>query len=125
MRRYAFLHFLALITLLDLSASCERKNPNADRMKDLFLSPSEYLVGANPTSVTAADFNRDGNLDLITTNVGDDSLSFLQGNGDGTFQNEVKIQVGNQPRTLAVGDFNEDGKLDLALSLIGNDSEVV
>jgi hypothetical protein len=36
------------------------KNPNADRMKDLFL-PRPHMVGANPTTVTAADFNRDGN----------------------------------------------------------------
>jgi len=120
------LYFIALIVPLGLSSlACEMKNPNADRMKDLFLPPAAYLVGANPTTVTAADFNRDGNLDIITTNVEDDSLSFLQGNGDGTFRDEVKIRVGSQPRTLAVGDFNGDGKLDIALNLIGNTTEVV
>ena len=70
MRRYGLPLCLVFLILLDFSmVACERPNPNAARIKDLFLSQSDYPVGTNPTTVNAVDLNHDGNLDLITTNV--------------------------------------------------------
>ena len=66
--------------------------------------------------MVAADFNRDGRLDLATADTGGDSVSILLGNGDGTFQAARTSGAGYQPRSLAVGDFNGDGKLDFATS---------
>ena len=63
-------------------------------------SASRHLV--------AADFNRDGNLDLAE---GDSAMPLL-GRGDGTFEAPISYGV---PGPLAAGDLNGDGKPDLAV----------
>ena len=72
--------------------------------------------GGGTGSVAAADFNGDGNLDLVANNF--TGLSpVLLGYGDGAF-NLVPASlpfVPGPPGQIAVGDFNGDGKLDLAL----------
>ena len=73
--------------------------------------------GFTPTNLVAGDFNNDGKVDLLILSGG---LSFLAGNGDGTFQAPVTTgSITLQPSWLAVGDFNQDGKLDAAVSDIG------
>ena len=59
-----------------------------------------------------ADVNGDGVLDLVT-----DSVAVLLGNGDGTFTNDVNVNVRGAylPNYgLVVGDLNADGALDFA-----------
>jgi uncharacterized repeat protein (TIGR01451 family) len=75
--------------------------------------------------VTAADFNRDGILDLAAVYNG--SVFFLAGNGDGSFQPAATIatNLGNTySLTLMVGDVDGDGNPDLITSapavLLGN-----
>src|SRR5689334_15664172 len=71
-------------------------------------------AGAQPDYVAAGDFNRDGNLDLVVTNLlSDGTVSILLGNGDGTFQLPVAYAAGGSPMAVAVGDFNGDDNLDL------------
>ena len=50
-----------------------------------FATEVRYTVGAQPVSLIAADLNGDGRLDLVSANVGGDSISVLIGKGDGTF----------------------------------------
>ena len=88
---------------------------------DLFYLFTSYAVGKNPTSVTTADFNQDGFTDLITTNIGNNSLSVLFGIGDGTFREPVTLNVGKEPRALALNDFNGDGYVDVAVACSGSD----
>ena len=45
--------------------------------------------------------------------MGDNTVSLLLDNGDGTFQARQDFSVGSSPDGLAVGDFNEDGVRDL------------
>ena len=68
--------------------------------KGIALIASRHLV--------AADFNRDGKLDLAEGN----SAVLLLGRGDGTFQAPISYGV---PGPLAAGDLNGDGKPDLAV----------
>src|SRR5580704_1446044 len=83
--------------------------------QNLFFQPPTY---AGSGIVFAADFNRDGKLDLLSS---DGTLSL--GNGDGTFTTGKPV-----PGTpLAVADFNGDGKPDVLeqgtgtlLVLLGN-----
>ena len=64
--------------------------------------------------VAAADFNRDGKLDLAVTGQGTDAYILL-GNGDGTFQPAKSFNVSSQwNNNILVGDFNRDGIPDLA-----------
>jgi hypothetical protein len=100
-------------------AGCSKQDSYAP--PDLFYLFASYAVGKNPTSVTPADFNRDGIMDVITTNIGDNTLSVLFGNGDGTFKEQVAIAAAKEPRALTVNDFNGDGRLDLAVACSGSD----
>jgi hypothetical protein len=66
-------------------------------------------------SVAVADFNRDGNLDIVTANF-DGTVTVFPGNGNGTFQTPLNFPSGaNDPFALAVADFNGDGFPDLAV----------
>ena len=80
------------------------------------LSRSDYATGSTPDSVATADFNGDGKLDLSVVNFGDNTVSILLGNGDGTFQAQVDYATATDPSWVAVGDFNKDGKMDLAVA---------
>jgi hypothetical protein len=64
-------------------------------------------------NVVTGDFNGDGKLDLAVPR-GDNSISVLLGNGDGTFQPQIRVRV-DHPGYLWPVDFNGDGRLDLAV----------
>ena len=81
-----------------------------------------------------ADFNSDGNADLVVANINTSSVSILLGNGDGTFAPQQEITVGSQPRGVAVLDVDADGDADIVntnsggsgnLSLLLNDGHGV
>ena len=64
----------------------------------------------------AGDFNGDGRTDLAVANDGTIDVSVLLGNGDGTFQHQVRYAVGFEPDDLVAGDFTGDGHTDLAVA---------
>jgi hypothetical protein len=64
-------------------------------------------VGSNPTEVAAADFNRDGKLDLAVSNYGSETISILLGNGDGTFNSHVDYAAENGPGGVNVADVTD------------------
>ena len=96
----------------------------------LFVDAAEYMAGEYPTAVAVADFNGDGELDLVVVNSdcpslecvsgpGQGSVSILLGKNDGTFAPEVEYPVGSHPTAVVVGDFNGDGIPDLAVTNYG------
>ena len=50
-----------------------------------------------PYSVTLADFNADGKLDLAVANDSDQTVSVLLNKGNGTFQRALNYLAGNNP----------------------------
>jgi Bacterial Ig-like domain (group 3)/FG-GAP-like repeat len=91
-------------------------------------------TGNSPAIAAVGDFNEDGIPDLAIENAGDDTISILLGQGDGTFLAAAAIPaIGTPPCeiitlqsncAIVVGDFNNDGHADLALTS-GNDNTVV
>jgi hypothetical protein len=79
---------------------------------------SPIAVGADPSSVMAADFNGDGRADLAVANFNSNNMSLLVGNGDGTFAaaSDSPIAVGTGPDAVSFGDINRDGKPDVIVS---------
>lgn len=81
----------------------------------------DYSVGATPVSFDVGDVNRDGVLDIITSNQAGDSVSLLKGQANGTFSAATNYSTGPssnvkiQPARIMLGDFNRDGQLDVAV----------
>jgi hypothetical protein len=85
------------------------ETPNA---KTLF-----FATANDPNGLVAADLNKDGKTDLITSyTTGSDVISVLLGKGDGTFQAEQQTQIGpglnsgltSGERQFAVDNLNGD-----------------
>jgi hypothetical protein len=91
-----------------------------------FAKAAEYDSGQWSADVLkVADFNADGNADLLVTTVS--GLDVLLGNGDGSFQAPVEFDSTNRMGGVSavVGDFNRDGKPDLAVAgLVGDTASV-
>jgi hypothetical protein len=81
-----------------------------------------YVTGNTPTWVATGDFNRDGKTDLAATNYGDNTVSVLLGNGNGTFQAAVTYPVGTSPASVVAADVNGDGKPDLVVLNMGSNN---
>jgi len=75
---------------------------------DIFAAPVDYTVGANPRDIVAADFDRDGDIDLAVANFGrvtneNDSVSILLNDGHGIFVIDTNLNTGDGPRAICSG----------------------
>jgi hypothetical protein len=66
-------------------------------------------------SLAIADFNNDGNLDIVVANLDPSTVSVYLGNGDGTFQPPIASDTTYGSYYVVVGDFNNDGKPDVVV----------
>jgi VCBS repeat protein len=80
-----------------------------------FGAPASVPVGTSPMAIVAADFNRDGHVDLAVANSTDSTVSVLLGRGDGTFLAKTDYPVGPLTARAVSADFTGDGRLDLAV----------
>jgi hypothetical protein len=79
-----------------------------------FLPAQEYATGGPPASLLATDLNGDEIPDVVTG--GNNGVSVLFGNGDGTLRPQVS--AGGPSGVLAITgeDFDRDGSVDLAVA---------
>jgi hypothetical protein len=79
-------------------------------------------AGCDARFMAAADFDRDGTLDVVAVSLGYQGhlgtcvrphLVLFRGDGAGGFRQRVVYAMGNPPVDLAVGDVNEDGAPDM------------
>lgn len=89
-----------------------------------FQTPSTFKIiqppgnfARSPNFVAMADFNGDGNLDVVACT--DDALgaSFLAGDGKGSFASPTLIRLADMCQQVLTADLNNDGKPDLLIRL--------
>ena len=78
-----------------------------------FAPAVNYGASTNPNSVFSADFNGDGNKDLVSSNINGSNVSILLGSLTGTFVTASNYPAGSGPFSVFSADFNGDGKMDL------------
>ncbi|HEY3975421.1 MAG TPA: VCBS repeat-containing protein [Candidatus Sulfotelmatobacter sp.] len=91
-----------------------------------FQAPTAYpsstqgggLIYTEPANVQMADFNGDGNLDLIYINADLGTIGVMTGVGDGTFNSPVEFPTAGYVWGMTVADVNNDGAVDV---VAGND----
>ncbi|MHC5005990.1 MAG: FG-GAP-like repeat-containing protein [Planctomycetota bacterium] len=85
-----------------------------------FVVTSTVAVGAAPSSVVASDFNGDAFVDLAVTNLGDDNVVVLFGDGAGNFalagggSTMIGFSAGDAPTAMLSDDFDNNDDSDLA-----------
>lgn len=104
------------VSLAQFSASLGGAGVNVPGVSSSEFPTTNYPTGNGPTFITAADVLGSGVDDLLVANFTDNTISYLQGNGDGTFQTQVPIQVGTGPVSIATGHFGSDTNLDVAVA---------
>ena len=90
-------------------------------------SPFRLRVKPHTHSVAAADFNSDGNVDLLTESWGVDSVLIIFGNGQGNFNSPKYFKVGKRPyQRVRTADLNNDNFSDIiTTNLEGNNCSVL
>lgn len=105
---------LALATVAGLS-SCNMVQVSG------FGDAQHFVTGDAPLALAIADFNGDGNLDVVTANSAQNVVALLLGAGDGTFQLNNTFGAASGIKDVTVGDLNEDGHPDV---ITGNDGTI-
>jgi hypothetical protein len=82
-----------------------------------FAPAVNYNIGSASTSIFCADLDRDGDIDIATANYGNNNVSILKNNGDGTFLSAVNYEAGSGPISVFCADLDGDGDMDL---IVGN-----
>ncbi|GJM21686.1 MAG: hypothetical protein DHS20C15_16010 [Planctomycetota bacterium] len=81
-----------------------------------FAPAQSYPTGSFTRELAIVDMNQDGLLDLVATNAGSHSVTFLPNLGAGEFGATLESAAHAGMFSLAVADFNEDGLPDLSVT---------
>jgi len=84
-----------------------------------FSQKVDYYIGSNIRSITAGDFNRDGNIDIALTRVYPHFMSVLINDGYGAFNNKIEYNVDEYTSEIYSVDLNNDCYLDIIVATYG------
>jgi hypothetical protein len=89
-----------------------------DGAGNLILPGKTFGVGKRPYErLRTADFNKDGKMDVVTTDLDQNAVTILLGDGHGGFREASgsPFEAGAAPWAVAIDDVNKDGNLDLVV----------
>jgi hypothetical protein len=83
----------------------------------IFIGVSPLTVSARPDFLATADFNLDGNADLVVISPLSSEMNVLRGTTEAPsrFSPVTVFQFGERLRKPVVGDFNDDGDVDVVV----------
>ena len=93
-----------------------------------FESPVTFSTNANVTAVALADIDGDGQLDVVTANRDNNTLSILRHTGaagiinSGSFAPCVDFAAGPGPFRITIGDLDHDGRPEIIVSNFGGNT---
>ncbi|HEY6195866.1 MAG TPA: VCBS repeat-containing protein [Candidatus Eisenbacteria bacterium] len=111
---------LAVSNLFSNAVSVLLGNGSAGVGNGTFSTTADYPVGAGPFELVAADFDRNGTIDLATCLNATGGVSVLPGLGNGTFGASISLPLSHLATGIATSDFNGDGFPDLAVTQNSN-----
>ncbi len=114
-------HAVAAIAALAISATANAQFAGFDFS---FFS-LDALNNGSPTGVTAADFDRDGDIDIAFSvsqaSSGLDDVVIRFNDGNATFGPPVSLPVGDDPRAIESADLDGDGDTDIVVTNQGTE----
>ncbi|MEZ5358221.1 MAG: FG-GAP-like repeat-containing protein [Candidatus Zixiibacteriota bacterium] len=87
----------------------------------IFEDSANFVCGAQAVGIAVADINKDGNIDVITTDYYNGGWGYNLGNGDNTFQPYVHVPEAQYFNEIVPADFDNDGWVDIIY--VGETSE--
>lgn len=88
--------------------------PDASSLR--FFPAESFRVGTYPIDVLTHDLDGDGNLDVVTADADDRTITVLLGDGEGDFSDPLTFEAGRGSFSVAIGDIDVNGNLDLAVA---------
>ena len=86
----------------------------------LLLPTEMYNVNGKVFDIKSGDLDGDSDLDIVTPNEDDNSVSILTNKGQNEFLQAVSFPVGQKPLSVAVADLDGDLDLDIVAANCGS-----
>lgn len=80
-------------------------------------SCTSFDVGDEPIDLAVGDINGDEDADIVTANLGDESITVLLGSGNGSFSLETTIPTLGPPVAIGAWDLTNDGTADIVVAV--------
>jgi hypothetical protein len=77
-----------------------------------FTTIQELIVGDNLNSIVPADYDSDGDIDIVTSSRNVNLITIYLNDGTGFFESAGRVSVQN-PSSIQASDFDGDGDVDL------------
>lgn len=87
-----------------------------------FAPKLDFTLLSHPNSLVVADIDKDGRVDIVTSNFSDDNVSIYRNTSTGgtlSLASRIDYPSGNFSSDISTGDLDLDGKLDLIVRTDG------
>lgn len=92
-----------------------------------FAAKIDFTTGQSPRSVSVGDIDGDGKLDVVVSNLNDNTVSVFRNSSAGSaisFAAKVDFVTATQPSGIAIADIDKDGKPDLVVNTVNTEGYV-